>query len=52
MAGSDKVVRMGVIGVGGMGQGHCNTMKKVQEMKLCAVCDFSAATAPCLRKAW
>ncbi|OGV81387.1 MAG: hypothetical protein A3K19_07985 [Lentisphaerae bacterium RIFOXYB12_FULL_65_16] len=45
MAGGEKVVRMGVIGVGGMGQGHCKTMQKVEEMKLCAVCDFSAATA-------
>ena len=45
MAGDGKVVRMGVIGVGGMGQGHCAAIKKVEEMRLTAVCDFHAPTA-------
>lgn len=31
---------MGVIGVGGMGAGHCGTMRNVREMKLAAVCDI------------
>jgi predicted dehydrogenase len=34
----DKV-RIGVIGVGGMGSGHCNTMGQVAEAQLAAVCD-------------
>jgi UDP-N-acetyl-2-amino-2-deoxyglucuronate dehydrogenase len=39
------VLRIGVIGVGGMGQGHCRTMARVEELSLCAVCDTDAATA-------
>lgn len=38
-------VRMGVIGVGGMGQGHCLGMKKVEELELAAVCDIDPVTA-------
>ena len=35
----DKV-RFGVIGTGGMGCGHINTMKKMEETELTAVCDI------------
>ena len=38
-------VRMGVIGVGGMGQGHCASMKQVRDVKLTAVCDIDPAVA-------
>ena len=38
-------VRFGVIGVGGMGQGHCDNMKKIGEIRLAAVCDCDAVTA-------
>ena len=44
-AGAGKVLRFGVIGVGGMGQGHCKGFAKVAETKLTAVCDIDAATA-------
>lgn len=41
-----KVVRMGVIGVGGMGQGHCRGItEKVPEARLTAVCDIDPVTA-------
>jgi predicted dehydrogenase len=40
-----KKVRFGVIGVGGMGQGHCNSLKKVEEAQLAAVCDIDPPTA-------
>ncbi len=40
----DKV-RIGIIGVGGMGQGHCNGLKKVDEAVLTAVCDIDPETA-------
>jgi predicted dehydrogenase len=35
----DKV-RVGIVGVGGMGSGHANTMKSVEEVELTAVCDI------------
>src|SRR5437763_1129193 len=35
------VVRIGVIGVGGMGSGHCANMEQVAEARLTAVCDIS-----------
>lgn len=38
MAG--KTIRFGVIGVGGMGTGHCNAIKKVAHAKLTAVSDI------------
>jgi predicted dehydrogenase len=34
-----KQVRIGVIGVGGMGAGHCATMDQVPEARLAALCD-------------
>jgi len=40
----DKVVRFGVIGVGGMGQDHCKSIRDIEEAKLAAVCDHDAAT--------
>ena len=42
---SGRRVRLGVIGVGGMGQGHCSTIRKVPEIEISAVCDSHAATA-------
>ncbi len=33
-------VRIGVIGTGGMGSGHCNSMADVKEARLAAVCDI------------
>ncbi len=38
-------IRMAVIGVGGMGQGHCKAMQTIDEMTLTAVCDIEAETA-------
>ncbi len=43
-------VRLGVIGVGGMGAGHCSTMHKVPEVRLTAVCDISESTAKTIGK--
>lgn len=40
-----KTVRFGVIGVGGMGQGHCGNIAKIPEAVLSAVCDINPATA-------
>lgn len=38
-------LKVGIIGVGGMGTGHCNTIKTlVPEMKLAAVCDIDEPT--------
>jgi len=34
-----KKVRIGIIGVGGMGQGYAETMKRIEEAELVAVCD-------------
>jgi len=36
---SAEKVRLGIIGVGGMGSGHCESAKKVDEMELTAVAD-------------
>ena len=36
----DKV-RCGVIGVGGMGSGHCRMMGQIPEVELTAVCDIN-----------
>jgi predicted dehydrogenase len=38
-------VRLGVIGVGGMGTAHCASLEKVAEIKLTAVCDISPEAA-------
>ena len=38
-------VRFGVIGVGGMGCGHCACMAGVKQARLVAVCDVDAAVA-------
>ncbi len=40
----DKV-KVGVIGVGGMGAGHANTMKSIEEVELTAVCDIEKEVA-------
>ncbi|MGB9642393.1 MAG: Gfo/Idh/MocA family protein [Candidatus Ratteibacteria bacterium] len=40
-----KKVKIGIIGVGGMGQGHAESMKKVKEAQLVAVCDNEADRA-------
>jgi predicted dehydrogenase len=49
MAGEDggrKVLKVGVVGLGGMGQGHCKRiLDLVPEMQLAAVCDQHAPTA-------
>jgi len=39
------VVRFGVIGVGGQGQGHCRAIAAIPETELTAVCDNHAKTA-------
>jgi predicted dehydrogenase len=40
-----EVVRLGVIGVGGMGTGHCNCTKAITEVRLTAVCDSDLEAA-------
>ncbi len=45
MRNKDEVVRIGIIGVGGMGQGHCKTVGRVDEVRLTAVCDIDPGTA-------
>jgi predicted dehydrogenase len=43
MTDQAKTLRVGVIGLGGMWQGHCKRIVgKVPEMKLAAVCDAHA----------
>lgn len=39
-----KKVRVGVVGVGGMGQGHANYINSLDECKLTAVCDIDEDT--------
>lgn len=43
--GRGRVIRFGVIGVGGMGVGHCNCITRVKQARLTAVCDIDPATA-------
>ena len=44
--GGRKRLRMGVVGIGGMGHGHCiRIAEDVREMELAAVCDDHAPTA-------
>src|SRR5687768_9852804 len=38
-------VRIGIVGVGGMGSNHCATMREVEEAALTAVCDIVPAVA-------
>ncbi len=38
-------IRIGVIGTGGMGQGHCGAMKDIEEVELVAICDIDPAVA-------
>ncbi|MDD2707984.1 MAG: Gfo/Idh/MocA family oxidoreductase [Verrucomicrobiae bacterium] len=40
-----KVVRLGVIGVGGMGQSHCKMVHAIKKTDLTAVCDHDASAA-------
>lgn len=40
-----RVIRFGVIGVGGMGRSHSNCITKVKQSRLAAVCDTDPATA-------
>jgi len=40
-----KQVRLGIIGTGGMGQGHAATMQNIEEVKLTAVQDVDQKTA-------
>ena len=48
---ADKRVRFGVIGVGGMGSGHCNMIPKIPEAELACVCDTNPETlAACVSK--
>jgi len=35
-----KKVRFGIVGTGGMGQGHCSKMQDLDEVKLTCVCDI------------
>src|SRR5579862_7145908 len=42
-------VRIGVIGTGGMGSGHCGGMHQVEEAQLTAVCDVNPATLEAVR---
>jgi predicted dehydrogenase len=37
-------VRIGVIGTGGMGSGHCNIIPKIPETELTAICDIDPQT--------
>ncbi len=41
----NRVVRFGVIGTGGMGQGHCNAIGRLEEARLTAICDIDPSTA-------
>ena len=43
--GIGQTIRFGVIGVGGMGRGHCQALKNVEQAKLTAVCDADRARA-------
>lgn len=40
-----KIIRFGVIGVGGMGCGHITCITQVKQARLTAVCDIDPATA-------
>ncbi len=38
-------IRFGVIGTGGMGQGHCKTIGRIRDARVTAVCDIDASVA-------
>lgn len=42
---SNKILRIGVIGTGGMGQGHLASMSRIDEVQLTALCDIDPAVA-------
>lgn len=42
---SEDTVRIGVIGVGGMGSGHCNSIQDIEEIELAAVVDIDGDRA-------
>ncbi|HEX2949359.1 MAG TPA: Gfo/Idh/MocA family oxidoreductase, partial [Armatimonadota bacterium] len=50
--GITKKVRFGIIGTGGMGQGHCNSLQKIAEAELTAICDIDPETAERVGKAY
>ena len=39
-----SIVRFGVVGTGGMGQGHCSMLGKIPEAQLTAICDIDKET--------
>ncbi|MCJ8329328.1 MAG: Gfo/Idh/MocA family oxidoreductase [Lentisphaeria bacterium] len=39
------MINLGIIGVGGMGAGHCKNASELEHIKLAAVCDLSQETA-------
>lgn len=41
---ASEVVRLGVVGVGGMGSGHCQMIPKIEGATLAAVCDVDEPT--------
>ncbi len=45
-------VRMGIIGVGGMGSGHARNMPKIPEVELTAVCDIHPTALENATVAW
>ena len=45
-----KTLRAAIVGVGSMGQGHCNSIKKVRNMQLVAVCDIVPGVAEMVGK--
>jgi len=40
-----KSIRYGIVGVGGMGSGHANTIQRIDEATLAAVCDIDPEVA-------
>jgi predicted dehydrogenase len=42
---SNKILRIGVIGTGGMGQGHLASMNRIDEVQLTAICDIDPEVA-------
>ncbi len=41
---AEKKIRFGVVGVGGMGSGHCSMIPKIPETELAAICDTEPST--------